>query len=222
MKVLLTGATGMVGEGVLLECLRDPDVTEVCLLSRRPSGRQAPKLREIIVPDFNRIADFQDQLHPFDACFFCAGGSSVGMDEATYTAITHDTTLTVAKLLRELNPSMVFIYVSGRSTDSTAQGRVMWARVKGRTENDLMALGFKAVYNFRPAFMLPTPGQTQLKTAYKWMIPLLKPFMGRQALTLTQVGRAMLNAVRHGYPQPVLEVNDIRRLAEGAAGADRA
>lgn len=218
MRVLLTGATGMVGEGVLLECLRDPAVTEVGVITRRPIGRQAPKLREITVPDFNRIADVRDQLHPFDACFFCAGVSSVGMDEATYTAITHDTTLTVAKLLQGLNPGMVFIYVSGKSTDSTAQGRVMWARVKGRTESDLMALGFKAVYNFRPGLMLPTPGQTQLKTAYKLLIPLLKPFMGRQALALTQVGQAMLNAVRRGYPQPVLEIDDIRRLAsaEGA------
>ena len=218
MKVLLTGATGMVGEGVLLQCLRDPVVTEVCMLNRRPSGRQAPRLREIIVPDFNRIADISAPLHPFDACFFCAGVSSVGMDERSYTAVTHDTTLTVAKVLLGQNPGMVFIYVSGRSTDSTEQGRTMWARVKGRTENDLMALGFKAAYNFRPGLMLPTPGQTQLKTAYKLLIPLLKPFMARQALTLTQVGQAMVQAVRQGYPKPILEIEDIRRLASAGSG----
>ena len=218
MKVLLTGATGMVGEGVLLECLRDPAVAEVAVITRRPIGRQAPKLREIIVPDFNRMADFSAQLHPFDACFFCAGVSSVGMDEASYTAVTHDTTLTVAQVLRDVNPGMVFIYVSGKSTDSTARGRVMWARVKGRTENDLMALGFRAVYNFRPGLMLPIPGQTQLKTAYKLLIPLFKPFMARQTLSLTQVGQAMVNAVRQGYPKPILEIDDIRRLAAAGSG----
>ena len=218
MKVLLTGATGMVGEGVLLECLRNPAVTEVAVITRRPIGRQAPKLREIIVPDFNRMADFSVQLHPFDTCFFCAGVSSVGMDEASYIAVAHDTTLTVARVLLEVNPGMVFIYVSGKSTDSTAQGRVMWARVKGRTENDLMALGFKAAYNFRPGLMLPTSGQTQLKTAYKLLIPLFKPFMARQALPLTQVGQAMVNAVRQGYPKPILEIDDIRHLAATGSG----
>lgn len=213
MKVLLTGATGMVGEGVLLECLRNPAVGEVCLLSRRPSDRRHPRLRELIVPDFNRIADVSAQLHPFDACFFCAGVSSVGMDEARYTAVTHDTTLTVAQVLQRLNPGMVFVYVSGKSTDSTEKGRVMWARVKGRTENDLMALGFKAAYSFRPGLMLPTPGQTQLKTAYRLLIPLLKPFVAQSALPLAQVGQAMIHAVSQGYPKPTLEIDDIRRLA---------
>ena len=213
MKVLLTGATGMVGEGVLLECLGNAAVTEVCLISRKPSGRHHAKLREIIVPDFTRMADFSAQLQPFDACFFCAGVSSVGMDERSYTAITHDTTLIVAQVLRQLNPGMVFIYVSGKSTDSTGQGKVMWARVKGRTENELVALGFRAAYNFRPGLMLPTPGQTQLKTVYKVMIPLLKPFMGRPALTLGQVGKAMIHAVQRGYPTHTIEIDDIRQLA---------
>ena len=219
MKVLLTGATGMVGEGVLLECLRNPAVTEVCVIARKPIGRQHPKLRALTVPDFNRIADFSAQLQPFDACFFCAGVSSVGMDEARYTAVTHDTTLTVAQVLQRLNPGMVFIYVSGKSTDSSAQGKVMWARVKGRTENDLVALGFRAAYNFRPGLMLPTPGQTQLKTAYKLLIPLFKPFMAKQALPLAQVGQAMIHAVSRGYPKPILEIDHIRRLARPEAGA---
>ena len=217
MRVMLTGATGMVGEGVLLACLHNPAVTQVLVLGRRPCRIEHAKLRELIVPDFNRLADQREKLQaggPYDACLFCAGVSSVGMDEASYKAVTHDTTLNVARTLLALYPAMVFIYVSGRSTDSTAQGKVMWARVKGQTENDLQRLGFKGQYNFRPAFMLPVAGQKHLKRVYRWMIPLLKPFMGKSALTLTQVGQAMIHAVQRGYPKPVLEVADIRQLAK--------
>lgn len=216
MKVLLTGATGMVGEGVLLACLANPTVTEVVMLNRKPSSVRHAKLRELIVPNFNDMARHSDALHPFDACFYCAGVSSVGMDEARYTAITHDTTLIVANTLRTLNPQMVFTYVSGKNTDSSEQGKVMWARVKGKTENDLVKLGFRGAYNFRPGLMLPTPGQTQLKTIYKLMIPLLKPFMRKSALPLSLVGQAMINAVTRGYPKSVLEIDDIRRLAQPA------
>ena len=220
MRVILTGATGMVGEGVLLTCLRHPAVTRVLVLGRRPCRIEHAKLRELIVPDFNRLADLRDQLMaaaPYNACFFCAGVSSVGMDEASYKAVTHDTTLNVARVLQAAFPAMVFIYVSGRSTDSTAQGKVMWARVKGQTENDLQRLGFKAQYNFRPALMLPAPGQKHLKPIYKWLIPLFKPFMGSSTLPLTQVGQAMIHAVQRGHSKPVLEVEDIRQLAQPAA-----
>ena len=219
MRVILTGATGMVGEGVLLTCLRNPAVTRVLVLGRRPCRIEHAKLRELIVPDFNRLADLRDQLQsaaPYDACFFCAGVSSVGMDEASYKAVTHDTTLNVARVLQAAFPTMVLVYVSGRSTDSTAQGKVMWARVKGQTENDLQRLGFQAQYSFRPALMLPVAGQKHLKPLYKWLLPLLKPFMGYSSLHLSQVGQAMIHAVQRGHPKPVLEVEDIRQLAQPA------
>src|SRR5262249_41947237 len=148
-----TGATGMVGEGALLECLRHPDIERVLLVSRRPYGIKLPNVEECIVEDFFAIERHAEQLRGYDACFFCAGVSSLGMSEAEYTRITHDLTLHFAAVLHSLNPDMVFVYVSGAHTDSTEQGGTMWARVKGRTENALSRVGFKAAYNFRPGFM---------------------------------------------------------------------
>lgn len=214
MKVLLTGATGMVGEGVLLECLQNPDVEQVLSVSRRGCGRSHPKLRELLVTDFRDLAAVEDQLSGYDACFYCAGISSVGMKEPEYTVITYDTPLAFAATLLRLNPSLTFIHVSGSHTDSSERGKVMWARVKGKAENALLRLPFKGVYNFRPSLMKPTPGQKNVIGGYhtvRILFPILSLFF--PGITLAQLGRAMINAVRFGAPKGVLEVADIRELA---------
>lgn len=215
MKVIVTGATGMVGEGVLLECLANPAVERVLSVSRKPCGHAHPKLEECLIADFREPGAAEAKLAGHDACFYCAGVSSVGMTEADYTRVTYDTALTFARTLATLNPGMVMNHVSGASTDGTGQGRVMWARVKGRTENALAQLPFKAVFNYRPGLMLPMPGQKNLKRGYRVMLafaPLLKRIF--PSLTLKQVARAMVNATRgRGAPKPVLEVADIAALA---------
>ncbi|HYG38102.1 MAG TPA: NAD-dependent epimerase/dehydratase family protein [Cytophagales bacterium] len=218
IKVIITGATGMVGEGVLLECLQNPAVKEVLMVNRHHYERKHAKLKELIVPDFLKLEGFEDQLAGYNACFFCAGVSSLGMKEAEYTRITYDTTLNFARTVASLNPGMVFTYVSGAMTDSTEKGSLMWARVKGRTENDLMKLPFKGAYNFRPGFMKPTPGQKSLKPLYKFvglLYPLFYLFLRNQILTLQQVGRAMINSVLTGYDKQVLEIRDIKALGQG-------
>lgn len=213
MKVILTGATGMVGEGVLFECLQNDAVAEVLVVGRRHYNHSHPKLKELIVPDFLKIGEYVNQLSGYDACFFCAGISSAGMSEEKYTVITYDTTIAFAKALFSVNPNMVFNFVSGRSTDSSENGKLMWARVKGRTENALMKMGFKGAYNFRPALMLPFKGQKSVKPVFKFMAKVLKYIMPQATLTLSQVGQAMINAVNKGYPKQVLEVEDIKKLA---------
>jgi uncharacterized protein YbjT (DUF2867 family) len=224
IKVILTGATGMVGEGILLECLDHPAVTAVLMVNRRPSGRQHPKLKECIVPDFFNLSAFTDQLTGYDACFYCAGVSSVGMKEPEYTRITYDTTLHFAQELVRLNPNMVFNYISGAATDSSEKGRIMWARVKGRTENALTRLPFKGVYNFRPGFMRPTPGQQNIKGIYKvigGLYPLLRVLLPNQVSTLQEVGLAMINSVLFGYSKQTLEIKDIKLLAATLAQSSR-
>jgi nucleoside-diphosphate-sugar epimerase len=213
MKVILTGATGMVGEGVLLTCLDNVAITEVLIVGRRHYDFSHPKLKELLVPDFLQIEKFYKDLNSYDACFYCAGISSIGMNEADYSEITYDTTLLFAKVVLQQNPNMVFNFVSGRSTDSSEQGKVMWARVKGRTENALMKLGFRHQFNFRPALMLPVKGQRSMKTSYKILAIILKYFMPKATLTLTQVGQAMINSVAKGYTKQILEIDDIRKLA---------
>jgi len=213
MKVILTGATGMVGEGVLFECIQNSKVSEILIVGRRNYETTSPKVKQLLVPDFLKIDEYKNQLKGYDACFFCAGISSVGMNEEKYTVITYDTTMAFAKTLLEVNPNMVFNFVSGRSTDSSENGKVMWARVKGKTENDLMKLGFKAEYNFRPALMLPFKGQKSVKPVFKIMSKLLKYIMPNATLTLSQVGKAMINVVEKNYPKSVLEVSDIRKAA---------
>lgn len=216
IKVILTGATGMVGEGVLLECLDHPAVTAVLIVNRRPSGRQHPKLKECIVPDFFNLAAFTDQLTGYDACFYCAGVSSLGMKEPEYTRITYDTTLHFAQQLLRLNPAMVFSHISGASTDSSEKGKIMWARVKGRIENALIRLPFKGVYNFRPGFMRPTPGQQNIKGYNKvlgGLYPVVRLLFPNQVSTMREVGLAMINSVLFGYPKQILEIKDIKLLA---------
>jgi uncharacterized protein YbjT (DUF2867 family) len=214
MKVVITGATGMVGEGVLLECLENPAVEGVLSVSRRPSGHTHPKLTECLVPDFRDLAAVERELTGYDACFYCAGVSSVGMKEAEYTAITYDTPLAFAGTLARLNPGMVLVHVSGAHTDGTEQGRVMWARVKGKAENALTRLPFKAVYNFRPSLMKPAPGQKNVKRSYRVALvlyPLLNLFFA--GIPLRQVGLAMINCVRFGATKAVLEARDIEEQA---------
>jgi len=217
LRVILTGATGMVGEGVLIECLNNPEVEQVLSVSRRTSGVQHPKLREILHDDFQNLTPIQDQLAGYNACFFCLGVSSVGMKEPEYRRLTYDLTLHFAQTLLPRNPDLTFCFVSGAGTDSTMQSRQMWARVKGQTENDLLQLGFQAAYMFRPAFMRATPGQQRVKGYYtfiRWLYPVLRRLLPKYISTLAEVGQAMIHAAQRGYPKHVLEVPDIVRLAK--------
>jgi len=219
MKVILFGATGMVGQGCLRQCLRDPAVASVLAVGRRGSGQRHAKLHEIVHDNFLDFSAIQSQLTGFDACFFCLGVSSVGMNEADYRHLTYDITLAAATTLSKLNPGMVFIYVTGRGTDSTEQGRLMWARVKGKTENDLLKLPFKAAYMFRPAGIQPLHG---VRSRTAWvnatyvvaapLLTLLNRVAPKYMTTTEQVGRAMIKVARDGYPRPVLESEDINAL----------
>lgn len=213
LKIIITGATGFVGEGVLLECLSNPKVEKVLMLNRRHYALQHTKLTELIVADFMQLDTVRDQLKSYDTCFYCAGISSVGMDEKNYTYITYDLTMNLATLLSRLNPGMVFNFISGSHTDDSEKGKVMWARVKGKTENALMKLPFKDVYNFRPGLMKPTPGQKNAKFAFKLFYPLLALLFSKMACRLSDVGRAMINTSLKGYAKHVLEVKDIVECA---------
>jgi uncharacterized protein YbjT (DUF2867 family) len=214
MRVIITGSTGMVGEGVLLECLANSEVEQVLSISRRPCGHAHPKLVELLVPDFRDLTAVEAKLVDYDACFYCAGVSSVGMNEAEYTKITYDTPLAFAQTLARLNPNLVLVHVSGSHTDGTEQGKVMWARVKGRAENALMRLPLRGVYNMRPGLMKPVPGQKNLKRSYRFLLvfyPVMNLFF--PGLTLNQVSRAMIRCAREGAPKNVLEPPDIAALS---------
>jgi uncharacterized protein YbjT (DUF2867 family) len=216
VKVVLFGATGMVGRGVLRECLLDPDVESVLAVVRKASLPPHDKLREIVHQDVYDLATIEGRLSGYDACFFCLGVSSVGMKEETYRRVTYDLTVSVAKTLAKLNPTMTFIYVSGAGTDSTERGRSMWARVKGRTENTLLETPFKAVYLFRPAYIQPLHG-VRTKTAWYGALyavmrpfyPVLKMLFPNYVTTTECLGRAMLSVTTRGFPKPVLENRDI-------------
>lgn len=219
IRAIVTGATGMVGEGVLHECLQSPDVEAVLIINRKPSGMSHPKLKEIIHANFFDLLPIQAQLGGYNVCYFCLGVSSVGMKEEEYTQMTYTLTLHVAETLSKLNPDMTFCYVSGSATDSTEKGRSMWARVKGKTENDLMKLPFKAVYNFRPGYMHPTPGLKNTLPYYKylsWMYPVVRKVFPNFVSTLAELGQAMLNVTLRGYSRPILEVKDIVATAKKA------
>lgn len=218
LSVIITGATGMVGEGVLLECLADPRVGRVLVINRKPGGVTHPKLVEIVHADFFDLSAIQSQLTGVDACFFCLGVSSLGMSEADYTRVTYDLTTGVGRTLARLNPSMTFCYVTGAGTDTTERERTMWARVKGATENELLRLFPRAVM-FRPGMMRATPGQRNLKGWYKaiaWIYPIGRRLAPGSFCTLQDVGRAMINAADFGSPKKVLEVRDIVALASAA------
>lgn len=216
LKIIITGATGMVGEGVLLECLEHPDIEKVLIVNRRPYKLKHLKLSELIVPDFLQLNKFENQLQGYDACFYCAGVSAVGMKEAEYSRITYVTAIQFAKTLARLNPNMIFNYVSGQGTDNSEKGRMMWARVKGKMENALQQLPFKAVYNFRPGIMEPTQGQQNIKPIFKFMAalyPFIRTIAPNFASTLKEVGLAMIKTVQQGYEKQILEVKDINLLA---------
>jgi len=214
MKVIITGATGMVGEGVLLECLANPAVERVLAVARRSCGHTHPKLTECLIPDFRDVTREEAKLSGYDACFYCAGVSSVGMKEEEYAAITYETPLRFAETLLKLNPGMVLVHVSGAHTDGTERGKVMWARVKGKAENALSRLPFKAVYHFRPSLMKPVAGQKHIKRAYRMML-VFYPLMNLifPGLELERVARAMIRVVQQGAPKQVLEAKDIGELA---------
>lgn len=216
IRVIVTGATGMVGEGVLHECLLHEDVEEVLVINRKPCEVKHPRLKEIIHPDFLDFSPIESQLKGYNACFFCLGVSSVGMKEDAYYTFTYTLTLHVANTLVKYNPDMTFCYVSGASTDSSESGRLMWARIKGKTENDLMKLPFKQVYNFRPGAIEATKGLKNVLSYYKyfsWLFPVIKLFAPNAVVKLKEIGIAMINTVTKGYEKRILEVSDIKALA---------
>ena len=218
MNVLIFGATGMVGRGVLRECLLDDRVQRVLVVGRSSLGQQHEKLREIVQQNLFDISAIGPELASMNACFFCLGLSSAGMSEEKYTHVTYDLTMSVAETLARLNPGMTFVYVTGAGTDSTERGRVMWARVKGRTENALLRLPFKAAFMFRPAAIIPLHGITSRTRWYRILYagtrplwPMLRRFAPDYVTTTERVGQAMINVAAQGYPKRILENPDINR-----------
>lgn len=217
IRAILTGATGMVGEGVLHECLQHPLVAAVLVINRKPCGIIHSKLKEIIHQDFFNLSAIENQLSGYNACFFCLGISSVGVKEDVYYKMTYTLTMHVASTLSKLNKDMAFCYISGAGTDSSEKGRSMWARVKGKTENDLMKLPYKQVFNFRPGFMKPTPGLKNTLKIYRyltWLYPIGRALKPGGFCTLKELGIAMINAADKGYQKKIIEGKDIILLAK--------
>jgi uncharacterized protein YbjT (DUF2867 family) len=213
----------MIGQGVLRQCLLDPEVTAVLSVARRTTGKSAPKLREIVHDDFSNFSSLATELAGYDACFFCLGVSSAGMNEAEYTRITYDVAVAAAKTLLERNPGLTFVFVSGAGSDSTERGRTMWARVKGRAENAILAMPFKASYVLRPAAIQPMHGERSRATitrvgyaAFGWLLPVVKAIFPRGVTTTERLGRAMLELVKHGSSKRILESADIDELGRQA------
>ena len=227
MNVLLFGATGMVGQGVLRECLLADDVARVVTIGRRASGVQHPKLREIVQSDLLDYRALEDELRDIDACFFCLGMSSIGKDEDDYVRVTFDITLAAARALVRANPRAKFVYVSGAGADSTGGGPRMWARVRGRTENALLAMPFASVCVFRPGVIQPlygarskTPLYHLFYVAFAPLFPLLKLLIPKQVSSTASIGKAMLEIARHGAPKAILDTPDINEVANGAMNGD--
>jgi hypothetical protein len=217
IRAIITGTTGMVGEGVLYECLNSPKVEAVLVINRKPCGYTHPKLKEIIHADFFNVTPIQDQLKGYNACFFCLGVSSVGMKEDAYTKMTYTLTIHIAETLSKLNSDMTFCYVSGTSTDSTEKGRSMWARVKGKAENDIMKLSFKKAFAFRPGFIKPIPGLKYAHKFYKyinWLYPIGRSLSPGAFCTLEEIGHAMINSVSLDKDRGIMEGKDIIELAK--------
>jgi uncharacterized protein YbjT (DUF2867 family) len=220
VRVIVFGATGMVGQGVLRECLLASDVAQVVTVGRTATGQRHEKLKELVAPDLTDLSPVESELSGFDACFFCLGVSAAGMSEESYRRVTYDLTLAVASRLVARNQAMTFVYVSGMGTDSTEKGRVMWARVKGATENGLLKLPFAAAYMFRPAIIQPMHGVRSKAALYQafysafgLVVPVLGAALPGIVTTTEKVGRAMLEVARHGWPSPVLETKDINAAA---------
>jgi uncharacterized protein YbjT (DUF2867 family) len=226
MRVILFGATGMVGQGVLRECLLDPDVDHVLVVGRSASGTQQAKIEEIVHADLFDLSAIADRLRGYDACFFCLGVSAAGMKESDYARVTYDLTLSVAATLVRANPAMTFIYVSGAGTDSSERGRMMWARVKGKTENVLLQMPFKAAYMFRPGYIQPLHGIRAKTGWYNTMYaimaplyPLWKTLLPNAVTTTEQLGRALIEVGKRGNPKRVLESRDINGISASSASA---
>ncbi|WP_372651975.1 epimerase [Draconibacterium sp.] len=221
MNVIITGATGMVGKGVLLECLDHETVEKVLVIGRNPLDISHPKLEELIHNDFSDFSTVKAQLAGYDACFLCMGISSMRMKENDFKKVTYDYTLSLARELFPLNPEMTITYVSGEGTDSSEKGRVMWARVKGKTENDLIKLGFKQAFMFRPGLIIPLRGIKSRTKAYQfvydyfmWLVRLLKAVAPNTVVDTTQLGKAMINCTLYGYNAVIIKPKDIIQLAE--------
>jgi uncharacterized protein YbjT (DUF2867 family) len=224
MKVILFGASGMVGQGALRECLRDPEIEAVLAIGRSPSGQRHPKLRELLQQDVTDLSLVERELAAYDACLFCLGVSAVGLSEQEYKRVTYDLTLQVAQTLERLNPKMTFVYVSGGGTDSTEKGYAMWARVKGATENALLAMPFERAYMLRPGFVRPlhgvapkTPWYRAVSALIGPLYPALKRFLPSYVTTTEEIGQAMLEVLKRGFGERVLENRDIAAVAAGAA-----
>jgi uncharacterized protein YbjT (DUF2867 family) len=216
LKVIITGATGMVGEGVMHICLENPDVEKVLIINRKPSGYSHPKLQEIVHPDLSDISSLKDKVSGYNACYFCLGITSVGTPAEKYYGVTYSLTLGFAKTLREVNQEMTFCYVSGSGTDRTEKGRIRWARVKGKTENDLLRLGFAQMFGFRPGFIKPIPGLQHTHTFYKfinWMFPIGRALSPNGFCTLEELGKAMIKVAQNGFPSNIVHGKDIISLA---------
>ncbi len=216
IKAIITGATGMVGEGVMLQCLQNPDVEALLIINRKPSGYKHPKLTEIVHTDFYNLMPIEDQLVGYDACYFCLGISSVGLSNDDYYKTTYMLTLGVAQTLAALNPDMTFCYVSGAGTDSKEKG-TGWAAVKGKTENDLMKLPFKQVFAFRPGFIKPIAGQTRVNKLFKfiaWMYPIGRAMFPGGFAQVKEIGEAMIKVTQDGYHTQVIEGKDIIALGK--------
>ena len=220
-KVIITGASGMVGKGVLLECLDHDSISEVLVVGRNPQSINHPKLKELIHSDFTNFVEVKDQLLGYDACFFCLGISAAGLNEEQYKRITYDFTLALAKTLFGINPKMTFNYVSGEGTDSSEKGKMMWARVKGKTENDLLNLGFKQAFMFRPGAIIPLRGIKSKTKSYQfmydyflWLVKIIKLIAPNSVVSTTQIGLAMINSMLNGYPDKILRPKDILKLSK--------
>lgn len=219
LNVIITGSTGMVGKGVLLECLESSSVSKVLVINRSSLNMSHPKLSEILLADFTMVHEIKDQLQGYDACFFCMGVSSVGLDEEKFNNLTYKPVKAFADVLYELNPGMVFNYVSGTGTDSSEKGRTMWARVKGKTENEILHKGFKDAYAFRPGMIIPEKGIKSKTPLYNAIYVIMRPFFGlmkksKNITTTTKLGLAMINTMRFPMANKFLENKDINALGE--------
>lgn len=217
IKVIITGSTGMVGEGVLHECLHHSDVSSVLVINRRKCNVEHPKIKEIIHMDFSDFSPLENELSGYNAAFLCMGVSSLGMNEKKYTHLTYDLTMALARQLSKSNPEMNLCFVSGVGTDSSLKSRTMWARVKGKTENDLLKLPFKQAYMLRPGIILPTKGLKNANVFYKIakpLFPVVRLLFPSYICSLKEIGLAMINSVNKGYSKPILEIKDIIKLAK--------